>query len=85
MAGRFAAKEAVAKALGFGWQGINWKEIEIVGHVSSAPSVILHGRAKLLAEELGLSNFEISLSHEHDFAMAFVIAYNSKMLVKDLC
>lgn len=77
LAGRFAAKEAVAKALGVGWRGIHWKEVEIVRHASGAPSVVLHGRAKLLAKELNLNNFEVSLSHERDFAIALVVAYTA--------
>ncbi len=72
---RFAAKEAVSKALGVGWRGIDWKEVEIKNLPSGAPSVILHGRAKELARKLNLSRMEISLSHEREFAIASVIAY----------
>lgn len=76
LAGRFAAKEAVAKALGAGWHGIAFKEIEIARHPSGAPYIVLHGRAEHLAKKLKLTQFEISLSHEREFATASVIAYN---------
>lgn len=75
IAGRFAAKEAVAKVLGVGWRGINWKEIEIERLPSGAPQVILHGRAEALAKRLKLTHFEISLSHEREFAVASAIGY----------
>jgi holo-[acyl-carrier protein] synthase len=77
LAGRFAAKEAAAKALGTGWRGIGWKEVEIVRHPSGAPQLVLHGRASKRAEALGLTQFEISLSHEREFATAFVLAYGN--------
>lgn len=78
LAGRFAAKEAVAKALGVGWHGIHWREVEISTQTSGAPSVILHGRAKELAGRLNLTHFAISLSHERDFAIASAIAYTGE-------
>ena len=76
LAGRFAAKEAVAKVLGVGWRGIHFKEIEIVRHPSGAPQVILHRRALALAKRLNLNHFEVSLSHEREFAVASVIGYD---------
>ncbi len=77
LAGRFAAKEAVSKALGTGWRTISWKDVEIVRHPSGAPNVVLHGRAKELAAKLGLTRFEVSVSHEKEFATAFVVAYSN--------
>jgi len=74
IAARFAAKEATSKALGTGWRGIGWKEIEVVRRLSGEPSLHLHGRAAALARHLGLTKFEVSLSHEHEFAVAFVLA-----------
>jgi holo-[acyl-carrier protein] synthase len=74
LAVRFAAKEAVSKALGTGMRGIAWKEMEILGDKRGKPLVRLHGRAKARAEELGLSEFAISLSHSQDYAVAFVMA-----------
>jgi len=75
LAGRFAAKEACAKVLGTGWRDLDWKEIEVIRHFSGAPRLVLHGRAKHLAEKHGLTEFELSISHEREFAVAFVVAY----------
>ena len=74
LAVRFAAKEAVSKALGTGLRGIAWREMEILGDERGKPLVHLHGRAQARAEELGLSEFAVSLSHSRDYAVAFVVA-----------
>ncbi len=79
LAARFAAKEAVAKALGVGMrmmapEGIGWQEAEIVGDHRGKPLVRLHGRAAARGEELGLSEWAVSLSHTDDHAIAFVVA-----------
>jgi holo-[acyl-carrier protein] synthase len=74
LAARFAAKEAVAKALGCGIGEVGWKDIEIVRDSSRRPEVALHGPAKVLAEAMGLSEWSISLSHTHEHAMALVVA-----------
>jgi holo-[acyl-carrier protein] synthase len=74
LAGRFAAKEAVAKALGCGIGDVGWKEIEILGDEQNAPVLILHGAAKLKASELGLTNWSVSLSHSMSHVVAFVVA-----------
>lgn len=73
LAARFAAKEAVAKALGTGIQGISFQEIEIGHKASGKPQVNLHGKAQSLAQELGINHFEITLSHESEYAIAFVL------------
>ena len=73
LAGRFAAKEATSKVLGTGLKGVYFKEIEIIRESSGAPKIALHKRAKLKANKLGLSNFEVSISHEKGFAIAIVI------------
>jgi holo-[acyl-carrier protein] synthase len=75
LAGRFAAKEAVAKALGTGWKGIYWKEVEIVNSESGAPQVVLSGRAKKILSKLGFSHIEISLSHEREYALATALIF----------
>ena len=75
LAVRFAAKEACVKALGTGWYGVGFQEIEIGRKKTGEPLVILHNRADQKARELGLSKFQVSLSHEKDFAVAFVVAY----------
>ena len=78
LAGRFAAKEAAAKALGTGWRGVGWKDIEVIKLETGAPELKLHGRAAQLSDKLGLTCWEISLSHDGDYASAFVIAHNSR-------
>jgi holo-[acyl-carrier protein] synthase len=78
-AARFAAKEAIAKALGTGWNGIGWKEVEVTRQPSGEPGIVLHGRAALRASTLGLTNFEVSLSHEREYATAIVVAYGQKI------
>lgn len=77
LAGRFAAKEAASKALGTGWRGVAWKEIEVIRDLTGAPSLRLHGRAGLLAASLGLTSWEVSVSHERDYAIAFVLAHST--------
>lgn len=75
LAGRFAAKEATVKALGTGWYGVGWKEVEIVRERSGKPTLRLHGRALEVASKQNLTKFEVSVSHEHEFATATVIAH----------
>ena len=74
LAGRFAAKEATMKALGTGVRGVGWKDIEGIRAESGAPSVKLHGRAKVRAEMLQVSELSLSISHSREFAVAFVVA-----------
>ncbi len=73
LAGRFAAKEAVMKALGFGFPIISFKDIEITNH-SGLPVAVLKGRAKEIAERGNISKILISISHINDKASAFAIA-----------
>jgi holo-[acyl-carrier protein] synthase len=79
LAVRFAAKEAISKALGVGLnhisaQGIAWHEAEILPDACGKPIVHLSGRALAIAEEQGLQEWAISLSHGRDYAVAFVVA-----------
>lgn len=74
LAARFAAKEAVAKALGTGIGDVAWKEIEVVNGPRREPTLRLHGRARDLAASLGLRHWSISLSHTHEHAVAVVVA-----------
>jgi holo-[acyl-carrier protein] synthase len=79
LAARFAAKEAVSKALGVGLNhmsrhGIGWREVEVLPDPLGKPVVRLSGRAQQLAEEQGLREWAISLSHGRDYAVAFVVA-----------
>ncbi|MFS1522689.1 holo-ACP synthase [Microbulbifer sp. 2304DJ12-6] len=71
---RFAAKEAVAKALGTGiGDGISWQNIEVRRRKSAAAQVLLSGAAQERACTLGAEVIHLSLSDEKDFALAFVI------------
>lgn len=73
-AAMFAAKEAVAKALGTGFiRGVMPWTIEVTHDVSGRPGIILHGEAKKRLEEIGGVRVHLSLSHEGDTAMAFVV------------
>ena len=74
LAGRFAAKEAVAKALGSGIGDISWKEIELLGNEQNAPVLTLHGAAGQRAKELGLETWSVSISHSQSHSVAFVVA-----------
>ena len=75
LAGRYAAKEAISKMLGTGLKNTYFKEIEILRKDSGEPKIILHKRAKTKAAQKKLSNFEISISHERNFAIAFVVGF----------
>jgi holo-[acyl-carrier protein] synthase len=74
LAGRFAAKEAVAKALGCGIGDVTWKEIEVLGDEQNAPKLTLNGMAKQKADELGLTNWSVSISHSQSHSVALVVA-----------
>jgi holo-[acyl-carrier protein] synthase len=74
LAGRFAAKEAVMKALGLGWRRMAWREIEILNDEAGRPMVTLRGGAARVAERLGVSEVMISLTHTRDLAAAGAIA-----------
>ena len=73
LAVRFAAKEAVMKALGTGTKGIGWREVEVLSNSDGKPLVYLYGKAQKKAEELGLGELAISLSHSRDYAIATVV------------
>lgn len=70
----FAGKEAVVKALGTGFVGIEAREIEILRNEKGAPYVVLRGAAKLLAEEKGITDWKISITNTKETATAFVVA-----------
>jgi holo-[acyl-carrier protein] synthase len=75
LAVRFAAKEAVMKALGTGWrQGVRWRDIEIIHEQSGKPFVRLWGTTKELAIARGIGTIHISLSHNRAHAIANAIA-----------
>lgn len=75
---RFAAKEAMSKVLGTGFRGLAFKEIEVVKLPSGAPAIQLHGRAVEIAQKRKLDSFEITLSHEREYAIAFVLGFENR-------
>ena len=74
LAARFAAKEAAIKAFNLGELGINWRDIEVQKLPDGAPRLTLHGKAALQAQQLGVSEIALSLSHDGDYAAAVVTA-----------
>ncbi len=73
LAARFAAKEALMKALGTGARSVAWRDIEVLPDRRGKPLVYLHGNAAKRAERIGLSAIDISLSHLESFAIAAVV------------
>ena len=78
LASRFAAKEAVMKALGTGTRGVGWKDIEVKRKRGMAPFIELHGRARKRATQIGLKDLTLSLSHSKEFAIATVVGTSEK-------
>jgi len=78
LAARFAAKEAVTKALGTGIGRVTWHDIEILHNDIGAPELHLHGLARTLANELNLDTWSLSLSHTQKQAVAVVVAIGSE-------
>ncbi|PHS76350.1 MAG: holo-ACP synthase [Porticoccus sp.] len=73
LAKRFAAKEALSKALGTGIGKVSWQDMETVNDPAGAPAILLTGNAKKYLRKLGANNVLLSLSDERDFAVAFVV------------
>ena len=74
-AGRWAAKEAVLKALGTGWrQGISWRDVEVRNNTSGGPVISLYGGAREVFERADMQKMHISISHCRNYATAFAIA-----------
>ena len=73
-AARFAAKEAGMKAIGTGWnRGVTWKDFEVSNERSGKPALVLSGMAKQIADQLGVVQVTISLTHTRESAFAIVI------------
>jgi holo-[acyl-carrier protein] synthase len=73
-AARFAAKEALFKALGTGWaKGVTWLDVEVLREGQEAPILVLHGEALRLSEAKGTRKIHLSLSHTDSIAIATVI------------
>jgi len=74
-AGRWAAKEAVLKALGTGWsRGISWQDIEVRNDLGGKPSIRLGGGAREHCERLRIADMLISISHCRSHAVAYAMA-----------
>ena len=83
-AGRWAAKEAILKCLGTGWQrGMSWTDMEIRNDPAGKPHVLMCGAAKDLAQSLRISDILISLSHCRAYATAYAIAVGSTAEASD--
>ncbi|MCB8979189.1 MAG: holo-ACP synthase [Ardenticatenaceae bacterium] len=77
LAGRFAIKEAVSKALGTGIGDIGWTDVEVVCDGRGKPQLVLHNEASELATSKGWATWDISLSHTETHAIGFVVAMGS--------
>lgn len=71
---RFAAKEAVMKALGVGIFGVGIRDVEVVNDEKGRPHAVLHGKAAKIAEEQGVVEMHLSLSYTHDLGVANAVA-----------
>ncbi len=74
LTGLFAAKEAVSKALGTGIGHVSWQDIEIIHLPTGQPTLELHGNAKIVADQIGLKTWSISISHDRNKAIALAVA-----------
>lgn len=79
LAGRFAAKEAILKVLGTGWRGgIAWTDAEVVREPSGRPTVRLHGECERVAQDLGIDEWWMSISHISTHAIASAIGVSHR-------
>lgn len=86
LAARFAAKEAVMKALGTGWaQGVHFMGIEVTTAEGGQPGVLLHGKTKVKARELGAGKIHLSLSHSKNLAVAHVVVEKNEEISEGSC
>jgi holo-[acyl-carrier protein] synthase len=83
-AGRWAAKEAILKALGTGWRrGISWRDIEVRNEPGGQPVVALRGGARDVVERLGIARILISISHCRSHATAYALAIGSEQKTEE--
>lgn len=73
LAARFAAKEALGKALGTGLKGINLKDIQVVSNHNGKPDIRVYGTAERAVNTIGASSIFLSMTHERDNAVAMVV------------
>ncbi|KXG74458.1 holo-ACP synthase [Thermotalea metallivorans] len=74
IAGNFAAKEAVLKALGSGLRQWKWTDVEVRRDCLGKPTVVLYNKAKIFAEEKKIREILVTISHSRDYAVAQAIA-----------
>ena len=78
LAGRFAVKEAVLKVLGTGWRnGIRWSDIEVRNAPSGRPAVTLRGRCREIADQQGIGDILVSISHVETHAIASAVGLST--------
>ena len=71
LAGRFAVKEAILKALGTGWSaGVRWSDIQVLNDSAGRPVATVHGRVGALVREASVTGIHVSLSHDAEYAIA---------------
>jgi holo-[acyl-carrier protein] synthase len=76
-AARFAAKEAAMKALGTGWRrGVRWRDIEVAREPSGKPTLRLEGVTREIAQQMGVKNIALTITHSGNLALAQVIFEN---------
>jgi holo-[acyl-carrier protein] synthase len=73
LAARFAAKEALMKAVGKA-QGLSFQEVQVVKDINGKPEFLLSGQSQVTVSEKGIAHLHLSLSHDGDMAIAYVIA-----------
>ncbi len=83
LAARFAAKEAVMKALGTGIRGVGWKDIEVLPNRRGKPLVFLYGRGAARARTIELRGLEVSLTHSKEYAIASVVGERALSELED--
>jgi len=84
LAGRFAAKEAVSKALGSGIGSVGWKEIEVLRGSEGEPILVLGSRAQAFSDEAGIVSWSISISHTSQYAVALTVALGKEPAASDV-
>jgi holo-[acyl-carrier protein] synthase len=73
LAGRWAAKEAVTKALGTGWRGLGYRDVEVIRQASGEPIIQLHNRAAAMVNCYAQVSWQVSFSHDKDYAISTVL------------
>jgi holo-[acyl-carrier protein] synthase len=77
LAGRFAAKEAILKAIGTGWSGgVRWLDLQILNDTAGKPFAVASGRARALLHGAGVTHILVTVSHDGDYAVAEAILTN---------